>query len=154
MLWALSPEKCIVVNFEMIGAVFRTVKSIQGPCTNMIFLDFSLRMRNFLTLIKRLLMVLKTFLAAHILLFQTFANSDAETVGRPFCKNLPEVFTEPSSNLCVSSGANLPRASVHPSLSAFFSFLGIRNVRMCQNRPIAVKEDLCSGALHWSCCCS
>lgn len=68
-------------------------------------------------------------------------------MGRPFCKNLPEVFTEPSSNLCVSSGANLPRASVHPFVS-IFSFLGIRNVRMCQNRPIAVKEGLCSGALH------
>lgn len=33
---------------ETIGAVFRTLKSIQGPCTNMIFLDFRLRMRNFL----------------------------------------------------------------------------------------------------------
>lgn len=74
-------------------------------------------------LIKRLLMVLKTLLAAHILLFQTFANSDAETVwGAHFVKNLPEVFTEPSSNLWVSSGANLPRASVHPSLSAFSLF--------------------------------
>lgn len=77
-------------------------------------------------------MVLKTFLATHILLFQTFANSDAETVwGAHFVKTFQRFLQNPQVT-CVSAVVQTCPGPLCTPLCQHFLFSGHKE---CQNVP-------------------
>lgn len=86
-------------------------------------------------------MVLKTCLFACSLLLQTFTNLWVRNnVECPFWFVL-EVFTELASNLCEHWCKPAWGPCVPSIFFSLFSFLGMRNVRMFQNGPIAEAAD-------------
>ena len=97
-------------------------------------LDYLARAEKFLMLIKRLWMVLKTFLFALTLVFQPFADLwSGNNVEYPLCFVLVEILQRFLQSL-------RPVCCTNHFLS-LFSFLDVRNIRVWQNRPSAVAVD-------------